>query len=71
MGDIDRVQQLANTAKLINAFQRVNPADGRHPPRKDHPNPEDQADKLELSQEEAEPDAEENPVAPVENLDDD
>ena len=52
MADIDRVNQLAQAAKMINAFQRVNPADQRHAPKKDLHKDEDHGDKLDLSQDE-------------------
>jgi hypothetical protein len=55
MGEIDRVQQLAQAARMVNAYQRVNPTDPRNPPKKDSAKREDQADKLDLTQEDAEP----------------
>jgi hypothetical protein len=72
LGDIDRVQQLANSAKLINAFKRVTPADGRQSAKKDHPKQEDQGDKLELTQEEVEEGAQvDGPSVLAVDLDDD
>jgi hypothetical protein len=56
LGDIDRVHHLAQSAKLINAFKRVSPTDGRQSPRKDHAKQEEQGDKLELTQEGTEED---------------
>ena len=53
MADIDRVNQLAQTAQAINAFQRVNPADQRQSPKQDRGKGEEAGDKVELSQEEA------------------
>lgn len=67
MGEIDRVNKLAQAAKLINAFQRVNPADPRRHPRREPPKQEDRSDKVELSK-----DGEELPVdPPVEALPED
>jgi anti-sigma28 factor (negative regulator of flagellin synthesis) len=54
VGDIDRVNQLAQTAQAINAFQRVNPADQRQSPKQERGKGEEQSDKVELSQEEQE-----------------
>ena len=65
MGDIDRVNQLAQSAKMINAFQRVNPADQRHAPKKDPRKEEDQGDKLDLSQDEQEKAPEEPEIVEI------
>jgi hypothetical protein len=51
MGDIDRIQQLTQSTKLINAFQKVNPADQRQHQKKDQSQREDRSDVVELSQE--------------------
>lgn len=67
MGDIDRVNQLAQATQLINAFQRVQPADQRHSAKQDARDKEDKGDKLELGQDGEEKPAEEPAV--IENSD--
>jgi hypothetical protein len=59
MGDIDRVNQLAQATQLINGFQRVQPADQRHSAKQDQRGKEEQGDKVELSKDEEEKPAEE------------
>ena len=65
MGDIDRVNPPAQTTQLVNAFQRVNPADQRHSAKRDAHAKDDQGDKVELTKDEEEkPDEEQEVVDP-------